>query len=126
MNPGMKRALMVGAGLIAVTGGVAYFATRNRNVEAAPTAGVAAQSPNIPQDFRPYVALKSLPPPPAQHTEYGKRLTLCKCSEGYCLQDSRHRMYPAGRDRSGHIIPVYRHAGRTIPLRYDTLRDRYY
>src|SRR5437763_861091 len=134
----MNRKLLAIAALVVLGAGAGFFALRHRTTEAAPPpqswgangapppASLAALPPAAPEEFRPYVALKPLPPAPAHVTHAGKNLTLVERNHHTYLADHRGRYYDCGRDRRGRVIPVYHHSSRTYPLLYDDQRDRYF
>ncbi|HLV81689.1 MAG TPA: hypothetical protein VKT32_15490, partial [Chthonomonadaceae bacterium] len=85
-------------------------------------------STTAPQTFQAYTFLHGLPLRPAKRTNRHGKLRLTRIKGQYYLAGADHHFYRAGRDRQGHLIPVYYdpQTGKDYPLYYDRDRDRYY
>lgn len=90
--------------------------------DAVPPPGVS------PAGFQPYTLIPQPPPKPAVVAHRNRVLHLMRRSGRVYLADHDGRYYEAGRDRQGHIYPIYRDrvTQTTYPLYYDNDRDRLY
>lgn len=79
-------------------------------------------------DFQPYVLLPQPAPKPAVVTHRHRVLHLARRSGHVYLADTGGHYYQVGRDRQGHIYPIYRDTAThaVYPLFYDHDRDRLY
>ncbi len=100
---------------------------RNAAAPPAPVATAAPASPAPAAAFQPYTLLPPPPAPPVAAPRH-RVLHLTLLHDHVYLADSDRHLYEAGRDRQGHIYPIYRDPATrvTYPLYYDARRDNLY
>ena len=88
----------------------------------------AARSAPPAAPFQPYALVSQPPPKPKVATHRNEVLRLAHRDGQVYLADREGHYYRCGRDRRGHVFPIYQDPAThvTYPLYYDRSRDRLY